>query len=117
MARVMGSPLLRAAILPVVLLVIWQLTVTLGAPSPRAPMPTLVAAAAWRLVVSGEIPLALLQSLGRVLAGFAWAAGLALVLGALMGTYRAVDRSIDPLVESFRPIAPIALLPLAILWF
>jgi ABC-type nitrate/sulfonate/bicarbonate transport system permease component len=113
----MGSPLLRAAILPVVLLVIWQLTVTLGAPSPRAPMPTLVAAAAWRLVVSGEIPLALLQSLGRVLAGFAWAAGLALVLGALMGTYRAVDRSIDPLVESFRPIAPIALLPLAILWF
>jgi ABC-type nitrate/sulfonate/bicarbonate transport system permease component len=34
-----------------------------------------------------------------------------------MGTYRAIDRSIDPLVESFRPIAPIALLPLAILWF
>jgi ABC-type nitrate/sulfonate/bicarbonate transport system permease component len=34
-----------------------------------------------------------------------------------MGTYRAVERSLDPLIESFRPIAPIALLPLAILWF
>ena len=49
--------------------------------------------------------------------GFAWATGLALVLGALMGTYRTFERALDPMVESFRPIAPIALLPLAILWF
>jgi ABC-type nitrate/sulfonate/bicarbonate transport system permease component len=34
-----------------------------------------------------------------------------------MGTFRTVERALDPLVESFRPIAPIALLPLAILWF
>jgi ABC-type nitrate/sulfonate/bicarbonate transport system permease component len=111
------SSLLRALILPVGLLVLWQLAVTLGAPSRRTPMPAHVVAAAWHLIGSGDIPLALLQSLWRVLAGFAWATGLALLLGALMGTYRAVDRSIDPLVESFRSIAPIALLPLAILWF
>jgi ABC-type nitrate/sulfonate/bicarbonate transport system permease component len=80
-------------------------------------MPTHVVAAAWDLIGSGDLPMALMQSFGRVLAGFAWAAAFALVLGALMGTYRAVDRSIDPLVESFRSIAPIALLPLAILWF
>jgi ABC-type nitrate/sulfonate/bicarbonate transport system permease component len=104
-------------ILPVALLAAWQLTVVLGAPSPRAPTPTQVVAVAWQLLSTGELPLALLQSFGRVLAGFGWAAALALVLGALMGTYRAIDRSIDPLVESFRPIAPIALLPLAILWF
>ena len=117
MARAMNSSLLRGAILPIVLLVIWQLAVTLGVHSQRAPLPTHVIATGWQLISTGELPMALLQSFGRVLAGFAWAAALALVLGALMGTYRSVDRSVDPLVESFRPIAPIALLPLAILWF
>jgi ABC-type nitrate/sulfonate/bicarbonate transport system permease component len=117
MARMAGSSLLRAVALPVGLLVLWQLAVTFGAPSRRTPMPTHVVAAAWDLIGSGDLPMALIQSFGRVLAGFAWAAAFALVLGALMGTYRAVDRSIDPLVESFRSIAPIALLPLAILWF
>jgi ABC-type nitrate/sulfonate/bicarbonate transport system permease component len=34
-----------------------------------------------------------------------------------MGYFAVVERNIDPIVESFRPIAPIALLPLAILWF
>ena len=117
MTRALNSSFLRAAILPVGLLIIWQLAVMLGSPTPRTPRPTQVVTAAWQLIGNGDIPLALLQSLWRVLAGFAWATGLALVLGALMGTYRSVDRSIDPLVESFRPIAPIALLPLAILWF
>jgi ABC-type nitrate/sulfonate/bicarbonate transport system permease component len=117
MTRVISSSLLRAAVLPVGLLVLWQLVVMFGTPSRRAPMPTHVVEAAWALIGSGDLPLALIQSFGRVLAGFAWAAALALVLGALMGTYRAVDRSLDPLVESFRSIAPIALLPLAILWF
>jgi ABC-type nitrate/sulfonate/bicarbonate transport system permease component len=33
-----------------------------------------------------------------------------------MGSVAAVERNLDPLVESFRPIAAIALLPLIILW-
>jgi len=33
-----------------------------------------------------------------------------------MGASPAVERNVDPLVESFRPIAAIAILPLAILW-
>ncbi len=58
-----------------------------------------------------------MQSLGRVFGGFAVAALLAIPLGLAMGTSRAVERNVDPLVESFRPIAAIAILPLAILWF
>jgi ABC-type nitrate/sulfonate/bicarbonate transport system permease component len=34
-----------------------------------------------------------------------------------MGTSRAVRLALEPIVESFRPIAPMALLPLVILWF
>jgi ABC-type nitrate/sulfonate/bicarbonate transport system permease component len=33
-----------------------------------------------------------------------------------MGFSRSVERNVDPVVESFRPIAAIAILPLAILW-
>lgn len=117
MNRTLGHPMLRAVALPVVLLVVWQLAVLVTAPGARTPVPSKIFVAAWNLIGSGDLPIALLQSLGRVFVGFAWAVGLALVLGALVGTYRSVERALDPLVESFRPVAPIALLPLAILWF
>ena len=48
--------------------------------------------------------------------GFALATALAVPLGLVMGTVRPVERNLDPLVESFRPIAAIAILPLVILW-
>lgn len=117
MNRMIDNRALRAVAVPVGLIILWQLAVMVTAPGQRTPVPTQILATGWELISSGDLPLALLQSLGRVFLGFAWAVSLALVLGALMGTYRTIDRALDPLVESFRPIAPIALLPLAILWF
>ena len=70
------------------------------------------------MIASGDLPAALLQSLGRVFAGFAIAARIAQSRsGSRWAASRAVERNLDPLVESFRPIAAIAILPLAILWF
>jgi ABC-type nitrate/sulfonate/bicarbonate transport system permease component len=117
MSGVMDNPTVRAVAVPISLLLVWQVAVMLAAPSGRTPVPSQILVTGWELISSGDLPSALLQSLGRVFLGFAWAVGLALVLGALMGTYRAAERALDPLIESFRPIAPIALLPLAILWF
>ena len=37
-------------------------------------------------------------------------------LGLAMGSVRPLERNLDPVVESFRPIAAIAILPLVILW-
>lgn len=104
-------------VLPILLLVVWQGLGLVAAPGSRMPTPVNVLSAAWDMSVTGDLPMALLQSLGRVAVGFALSACLALVIGALMASYRVVGRSLDPLVESFRPIAPMALLPLAILWF
>jgi ABC-type nitrate/sulfonate/bicarbonate transport system permease component len=109
--------LARPIVLPLVLIALWQWAVTGLDEMNRAPSPARVAARAAHMIASGEIPLAILQSLQRVALGFAVAATLALLIGALMGAFRSVGRNLDPLVESFRPIAPIALLPLAILWF
>jgi ABC-type nitrate/sulfonate/bicarbonate transport system permease component len=79
-------------------------------------MPLRVVAAASGLIASGDLPLAILQSLGRVFSGFACAAAVAVPLGLAMGAVRWVERNLDPIVESFRPVAAIAILPLAILW-
>jgi ABC-type nitrate/sulfonate/bicarbonate transport system permease component len=105
----------RGATLPLALLVVWQ---ALGAAStnPRMPVPAHIVRAAFELIESGDLPLAIAQSLGRVFAGFAIAALIAIPLGLAMGASRPIERNVDPLIESFRPIAAIAILPLAILW-
>jgi ABC-type nitrate/sulfonate/bicarbonate transport system permease component len=102
-------------VLPATLIVVWQALGMLLA-GPRMPLPTKVVAAAFDLIRSGDLLVAIATSVGRVFAGFAIAALLGLPLGLAMGAFRAVERNVDPLVESFRPIAAIAILPLAILW-
>jgi ABC-type nitrate/sulfonate/bicarbonate transport system permease component len=109
--------LVRPFVLPLALLAGRQAAITNLPEKSRAPTPANVIAMAAHLTADGELPLALLQSLQRVMLGFLCAAAIALILGSLMGFFRGVGRNVDPLIESFRPIAPIALLPLAILWF
>ena len=104
-----------SALLPVALLGAWQwLGTSFG--TARTPLPTRIVREAITLVGSGDLPLAILQSVTRVFGGFLVAAAIAIPLGLLMGYSRAVERNVDPLVETFRPIAAIAVLPLAILW-
>ena len=107
----------RGAALPLTLLVIWHVwALSLPAGSP-APAPLNVVKAAVELIATGGLLEALTQSLGRVLLGFTGALVLGVILGVLMGSSRAVRDNLDPIVESFRPIAPMAILPIAILWF
>jgi ABC-type nitrate/sulfonate/bicarbonate transport system permease component len=103
------------AALPAAILLAWQFA---GAAfgGPRMPLPTRIVAAAGTLIASGDLPQAILQSLGRVFAGFVVAALIAIPLGLAMGHARGIERNVDPVVETFRPIAAIAILPLAILW-
>ena len=106
---------LRGAALPIALLVAWQAW-GLASTNPRTPTPAHIVRAAVGMIGSGDLPLAIAQSLGRVFAGFAIAALVAIPLGLAMGASRSIERNVDPVIESFRPIAAIAILPLAILW-
>jgi ABC-type nitrate/sulfonate/bicarbonate transport system permease component len=111
----MTGRLAIGAVLPLVLIAAWQ-AIGGTVQNPRMPLPSKVVAAAVHMIGDGELPNAIVQSLGRVFAGFAVAALIAIPLGLAMGHFRAVERNVDPLVESFRPVAAIAILPLAILW-
>jgi NitT/TauT family transport system permease protein len=56
-------------------------------------------------------------SLFRVTWGFVGAALIAIPLGLSIGWYRRADMALNPLIQIFRPISPLAWIPIAILWF
>jgi taurine transport system permease protein len=56
-------------------------------------------------------------SLGRVFTAFALAAVTAVPLGLAMGVNRVVRGIFDPVIEFYRPLPPLAYLPLTVIWF
>ena len=59
----------------------------------------------------------IIASLFRVTWGFVGAALIAIPLGLAIGWYRRVDMALNPLIQIFRPISPLAWIPISILWF
>jgi ABC-type nitrate/sulfonate/bicarbonate transport system permease component len=55
-------------------------------------------------------------TLERVAVGFATGAGLGVALGLAAGQVRVVRDVVEPVVEMLRPIPPLAVLPLFIVW-
>ena len=68
-------------------------------------------------VSDGSLLKHITASLLRVIEGFAVALVVAVPIGVAMGVSRIVFGLVDPLLELLRPIPPIAVIPLAILWF
>lgn len=78
------------------------------------PGPLEVAQRAVELIRSGQLPLDILSSLRRVLSGFLLGVALAIPVGFLMGWYQAARALIEPYIQFFRMIPPLAVIPLAI---
>jgi ABC-type nitrate/sulfonate/bicarbonate transport system permease component len=100
---------------PVLVLTGWELATSLGGVDPIfLPAPSAVATAFGTLLLSGELLLHSLSSIGRLLAGYGIAVVGGISLGLLVGWFRVFDEFFTPLIELIRPISPIALIPLAI---
>lgn len=56
-------------------------------------------------------------SMYRVLSGFALGCVLGIPLGIGMGLNRIVRGGLDPFIELYRPVPPLAYIPLIIIWF
>jgi sulfonate transport system permease protein len=109
---------LLPALLPVTLLIVWELSSRLGWLSTRVlPEPLAVVRAFWTLAVSGEIWTHVATSSWRALSGFAIGGGLGLVLGLLTGSLRSAETLLDSTLQMLRNIPALALIPLVILWF
>lgn len=101
-----------------VVLLAWQLVVLLTHPSQAVlPTPGQTLRTLWSLARSGKLWVDAGASLGRVLCAWVLGAVVAIPLGLLQGTHPRLRRVLEPLFELFRPISPLAWIPMAILWF
>lgn len=80
------------------------------------PSPGQIWAALVAGVASGQLPVDILYSFARVIAGFLIGWALAVPTGFALGWYPLVRRLIDPWLQFFRMIPPIALIPLVVLF-
>jgi NitT/TauT family transport system permease protein len=96
----------------------WELLVRAGAiGSVFFPAPSAVAAAVWRIVVSGDVVTQAAVTMMRTLAGFGLGAGTGLLLGFAMGAWPRLHALLDPLIALAHPIPKIAVLPLILIVF
>lgn len=80
-------------------------------PSPHAVAARLVELAQTRL------PMDIVMSTRRVLIGVLSGVALALPVGFIIGWYPSIRTMVDPLINFFRALPPIALIPLVIIYF
>ncbi|MBE9182939.1 aliphatic sulfonate ABC transporter permease SsuC [Oculatella sp. LEGE 06141] len=105
-------------IVPLGLLVIWQLLAQFGFITTRIlPAPTQIVEAAIRLSISGEMFRNVSISLWRAMLGFIIGGSIGLGLGVLNGASPTAERLLDSSIQMIRNVPHLSLIPLVILWF
>jgi sulfonate transport system permease protein len=105
-------------LLPLAIIVIWQLGAQFGLISPTVlPAPTDVFAAFVRLLANGQLVENVSVSFRRAVSGLLVGGSLAFVLGLANGLSRLSEKLTDTTVQMVRNIPNLALIPLVILWF
>ena len=80
------------------------------------PGPWLVLGNVLEMAVRGQLWLHLAATLERVALGFGTGAALGVGLGLAAGYFKPIRSVVEPLVEMLRPIPPLAVLPMFIVW-
>ena len=125
MATQTSSYSLRTRFLPVAsmlaVLLVWQVVAGKASYGGILPSPLAVARQFWRMLFEPIGRTSLYGHIGasmfRVLTAFVIAVITGVPLGLLIGWNRKFEAIVKPVFEIFRPIPPIAWIPLAILWF
>jgi len=104
-----------------VILLLWQVTVTLQlVPDILIPAPRKVINCFFVIIAEGykgnSLLTHLLDSMARLLGSFALVIVTALPLGLLCGANTRISAVVDPLVEFYRPLPPLAYYTLLIIW-
>jgi taurine transport system permease protein len=118
-----GSTLWLSAVSVVAFALLWWTASTshwvppLFLPSPQAVWAAFIDA--WNGRIQGGLPLSqhLLWSAIRVFGAFALATLTGVPVGILMGVNRVARGLLDPPLEFYRPLPPLAYLPLVVIWF
>ena len=107
-----------ALIVPVCLLIFWELIVQSGAvKATLIPPPSKLWNTFISLISSGKLQNNLMISFCRVLSGFAIGTVAGAIIGFLMGLFAGFNRALSVIVSVLRPIPTIALIPIFIVIF
>ena len=101
----------------VVMVVIWQLSSTYFFSPNILPPPLEVTNTFWDMARTGEIWLHIWISMRRIIIGYFWGTVFGIAIGLLMGRILLLRYALDPIVNVLRSIPPVAIIPLAIVWF
>lgn len=106
------------AIVPVLILVLWQLLGQFGYISTRTlPTPYKVLEAGWALTRSGDVFYHIAISTRRAFIGLIIGGGIGLFFGMLNGVFASANKLLDSTLQMIRNVPHLALIPLVILWF
>lgn len=108
---------LRKAVILLVIGALWQAAALYTNNDLLLPSVTQTARALIEDTASGELPAKVMVSLGVLLKGYALGIALAFVLTTLAVTTQLGRDLLSTLTSMLNPLPPIALLPLALLWF
>jgi NitT/TauT family transport system permease protein len=101
-----------------ILLVIWIVARSTRLVNPLIfPSPLAVVRSAVAMIRNGSLQVHMYASFLRVLLGFSLGIVMAIILGFLIGWFRIVRMLLDPAINFFRALPPIALIPLMIIFF
>jgi len=110
--------ILPGFLLPALVLAVWEVATIFSLVPPQLLVPPeSVLQCLVRLAVSGVLWENLTVSLSLVLLGFTWGVLGGIAVGALMATFRTVDRLVHPLIQAIRQIPLFGWLPFLILLF
>jgi taurine transport system permease protein len=117
-----GDSLLISAITGAALIGLWMLATELGWVKPLfLPSPLAIIEEFYKTATEGFANYTLLQhtwiSALRVFGALALACATAIPIGLAMGMNRVMRGVFDPPIEFYRPVPPLAYLPLMIVWF
>lgn len=98
------------------LLLLWQVSIA-RQETHLLPTPGQVLGGLQELISHGLLLRYVVASLFRVTWGYTLAAVLAIPLGLAIGWYKRTELAFNPIIQIFRPISPLAWIPISILWF
>ena len=81
------------------------------------PAPSRVFLAFVDLGLSGQLSLDIQASLWRALLGFLLGGTFGIAVGLVTGRFRFANAYLSPIIQLFRPLPPVAIIPLVIVWF
>lgn len=81
------------------------------------PTPAMILRTGWQMAMQGAIWKDVATSLGRIAVGFVLGVSIGLIVGTVLGQIRILDRFLSPVIGFIRMLPPVALVPLAIIWF